>query len=129
MGKRTPEFSPAFRRELARRVRDLKDRTRYIIAAPTFLGGAPGSTWTIYAPESDTYGMWSKRHPTWGVMAFKREAPARAVLRWLQTERKHNEYLRVVPCKVNEKGEAIRRTVRFGKRTPLRRLRAKGGAE
>lgn len=136
---RKPKITPAkwtdlplkLRRRLVKQSRDLRDMRRFVIAAPDFLDGrrrGRAAVYEIYLPESDTYGWWSKDHPTWRTIGFKRRQPAEAVCRWLRETREHNRNMRVVECRVNKKGEPIRRSLRFNKRRVIRRQAPKGGA-
>lgn len=115
------DLPPKLLKRLREQMRDLKDRTRYIVVAPGWMGMKDRSTFDVYMPAEDTYGWWSKAHPTWKTTAFKRKAAAEAVARWLR-KRGHARGFVVASCKIDAKGEAIRKTVRFpGGRTKLRR--------
>lgn len=122
------DLDPKFRKKLEVAMRDLKDRTRYIVASPKWLGLKDRRTFDVYMPEDDTYGWWSTKHPTWKTTAFKRKEAAEAVARWVR-KRKHAREFVVASCKIDEKGEAIRKTVRFpgGRQRKPRRLHAPDG--
>lgn len=90
-------LSPARHRELERRLRDLDDRARYLLASalsPTFV--------LYYDISSDTYVYKNPRDAT----LFKRRKSALAIKRLLGGS------IVVVPCRVDARGRLVASSVR-----------------
>lgn len=112
------ELTPARRKELDRRLADLRDRTRWLIVDPCF-----GAGWRlIYDVGDDSYlmhrtrGRGKRELLTARVTVFKREALARDFLAILKKRRKHSKGLALLECRVSKDGS---RVTRLGK--PVRR--------
>lgn len=90
------ELTPAQMRELERRVRDANDTTRYLLVSvlgPRFV--------LYYDVASDSY-LWNEaRRAT----LFKRRKAALAIKRLLP------DGVRIVPCKVDRRGEVVRSSI------------------
>ena len=84
-----PPLTPAQRRALARHVKDIEDRTRYLLVSATL----PGIS-LYYMVQDDS---WSFDDPTTATL-FKRRASAKAIQALLRPG------VFVVPCKVDDRG-------------------------
>jgi hypothetical protein len=87
-----PPLTPAQIRELDRRVKDLDDRTRYLLVSaftPTFV--------LYYNVSEDMYSM---NDPAYATL-FKRRAAALAVKRLL------GGGVQIVPCRVDRRGRLV----------------------
>ena len=115
-GRAGPEAKPrddtltqAQLREIKRRVKDLEDRTRYLLVSRL------GRRFALYYNVSeDTYAM---NEPAFGTL-FKRRAAALAVERLL------GGHVQVVPCRVDRSGRLIQRSAPPLRSRNLRRRRA-----
>lgn len=87
-----PPLTPAQRRALDRHVKDIEDRTRYLLVSATL----PGIS-LYYMVQDDS---WSFDDPTTATL-FKRRASARAI----QTLLRPGVF--VVPCKVDDRGRLV----------------------
>ena len=87
-----PPLTPAQQRALARHVKDMEDRTRYLLVSATL----PGIS-LYYMVQDDS---WSFDDPTTATL-FKRRASARAI----QTLLRPGVF--VVPCKVDDRGRLV----------------------
>jgi hypothetical protein len=87
-----PPLTPAQRRALARHVKDVEDRTRYLLVSATL----PGIS-LYYMVHDDT---WSFDDPTSATL-FKRRPAARAIQALLRPG------VYVVPCEVDERGRLV----------------------
>jgi len=90
------DLSPAQRRELDKRIEDLKDRKRYLLASslgPNFI--------LYYNLSEDTYGWNDPSHAT----LFKRRKAAHAVQQILGDKDS------IVECLVDKKGQLVKRSV------------------
>jgi hypothetical protein len=87
-----PPLTPAQRRALARHVKDMEDRTRYLLVSATL----PGIS-LYYLVQEDS---WSFDDPTSATL-FKRRASARAIQALLRPG------VFVVPCKVDDRGRLV----------------------
>ncbi len=96
-------------REIERRVKDLKDRTRYLLVSRFSRRFA-----LYYNVSDDTYAM---NEPGFGTL-FKRRAAAVAVERLLRG------HVQVVPCRVDRSGRLIKRSVPPLRTRNLRHRRA-----
>ena len=106
-----PPLSRAQVRELARRVRDLDDRTRYLLAS------ALTAKHTLYYDVSeDTYVMDNPAHGT----QFKRRAAAMAIQGLLSSR------VRIVECRVSRSGRLILSSVPRLRPTWLRSAKRAG---
>ena len=91
-----PPLTPAQIRELHRRVKDLDDRTRYLLVSaftPRFV--------LYYNVSEDMYGM---NQPAYATL-FKRRAAALAIKRLL------GGGVQIVPCRVNRRGRLVLNSV------------------
>ncbi|MBK7903070.1 MAG: hypothetical protein IPJ97_09110 [Proteobacteria bacterium] len=86
-----PPLTPTQRRALARHVKDMEDRTRYLLVSATL----PGSRSTTVQDDS-----WSFDDPTTATL-FKRRASAQAIQALLRPG------VFVVPCKVDDRGRLV----------------------
>lgn len=84
-----PPLTPAQRRALARHVKDMEDRTRYLLVSATL----PGIS-LYYMVQDDS---WSFDDPTTATL-FKRRASAKAIQALLRPG------VFVVPCQVDDRG-------------------------
>ena len=87
-----PPLTPAQRRALARHVKDMEDRTRYLLVSATL----PGIS-LYYMVQSDS---WSFDDPTTATL-FKRRASAKAIQALLRPG------VFVVPCEVDDRGRLV----------------------
>lgn len=90
------DLSPAQRRELEKRIEDLHDRTRYLLAStlgPNFV--------LYYNLSEDTYGWNDPTHAT----LFKRRKAAQAVQQLLGDKDS------IVECVVDKKGKLVAKSV------------------
>jgi hypothetical protein len=90
-------------RELDRRVKDLHDRTRYLLVSafsPRFA--------LYYNVSEDTYGMNEPAHAT----LFKRRAAALAIRRML------GRGAEIVPCRVDRRGRLVLNSLAARRRRP-----------
>jgi len=87
-----PPLTPAQRRALARHVKDMEDRNRYLLVSATL----PGIS-LYYLVQDDS---WSFDDPTTATL-FKRRASAKAI----QTLLRPGVF--VVPCKVDDRGRLV----------------------
>ena len=87
-----PPLTPAQRRALARHVKDMEDRTRYLLVSATL----PGIS-LYYMVQEDS---WSFDDPTTATL-FKRRASAKAI----QTLLRPGVF--VVPCEVDDGGRLV----------------------
>lgn len=87
-----PPLTPAQRRALARHVKDMEDRTRYLLVSASL----PGIS-LYYMVQDDS---WSFDDPTTATL-FKRRASAKAI----QTLLRPGVF--VVPCKVDDRGRLV----------------------
>lgn len=87
-----PPLARAQLREIKRRVRDLDDRTRYLLASVL----TPKHT-LYYNVSEDTFGMDTPRFGT----LFKRRAAAEAIQDLLRS------HARIVVCRVNRRGSLV----------------------
>ena len=87
-----PPLSPAQRRALARHVKDMEDRNRYLLVSATL----PGIS-LYYLVQDDS---WSFDDPTTATL-FKRRASAKAIQALLRPG------VFVVPCKVDDRGRLV----------------------
>ena len=98
-GDEVPEMSRAEVRELERRVKDLEDRTRYLLISQI------GSSVVLYYNVSeDTYSWNDPKDAT----AFKRKTAALKILSLLGTGTK------IVRCNVNKRGQLVKNSVVLG---------------
>lgn len=91
-----PPLTRAQMRELDRRVKDLHDRTRYLLVSafsPRFI--------LYYNVSADTYGMNEPAHAT----LFKRRAAATAIRRML------GGGVEIVRCRVDQRGRLMLRSL------------------
>jgi hypothetical protein len=90
------DLSPAQVRELEKRIKDLDDRTRYLLVSilgPSFV--------LYYNVSEDTYGWNEPAHAT----LFKRRKAAQAIAQLLGDKDS------VVQCSVNKRGELVKKTL------------------
>lgn len=90
------ELSPAQSRELEKRVKDLEDRTRYMLVStlgPSFV--------LYYNVSEDTYGWNDPAHAT----LFKRRQAAEAIQQVL------GDKDGIVQCAVDKKGQLVKKSV------------------
>ena len=87
-----PPLTPAQQRALARHVKDMEDRTRYLLVSATL----PGIS-LYYMVQDDS---WSFDDPTTATL-FKRRASAKAIQALLRPG------VFVVPCKVDDRGRLV----------------------
>jgi len=87
-----PPLTPAQRRALARHVKDMEDRNRYLLVSATL----PGIS-LYYLVQDDS---WSFDDPTTATL-FKRRASAKAIQALLRPG------VFVVPCKVDDRGRLV----------------------
>ena len=87
-----PPLTPAQRRALARHVKDMEDRTRYLLVSATL----PGIS-LYYMVQEDS---WSFDDPTTATL-FKRRASAKAIQALLRPG------VFVVPCQVDDRGRLV----------------------
>jgi hypothetical protein len=87
-----PPLTPAQGRALARHVKDMEDRTRYLLVSATL----PGIS-LYYMVQDDS---WSFDDPTTATL-FKRRASARAIQALLRPG------VFVVPCQVDDRGRLV----------------------
>ena len=87
-----PPLTPAQQRALARHVKDMEDRTRYLLVSATL----PGIS-LYYMVQDDS---WSFDDPTTATL-FKRRASAKAI----QTLLRPGVF--VVPCEVDDRGRLV----------------------
>jgi hypothetical protein len=87
-----PPLTPAQQRALARHVKDMEDRTRYLLVSATL----PGIS-LYYMVQDDS---WSFDDPTTATL-FKRRTSARAI----QTLLRPGVF--VVPCEVDDRGRLV----------------------
>ena len=87
-----PPLTPAQRRALDRHVKDMEDRTRYLLVSATL----PGIS-LYYMVQEDS---WSFDDPTTATL-FKRRASARAIQALLRPG------VFVVPCEVDDRGRLM----------------------
>lgn len=99
-GTRHDEKSPALTRtqlrEIDRRVRDLDDRTRYLLASALTARQA-----LYYNVSEDTFGMGD---PSFGTV-FKRRSAAEAIQALLRSR------VQVVSCRVSSRGRLVLKSV------------------
>ncbi len=91
-----PELSRAETRELDQRIKDLNDRTRYLlisILAPKFI--------LYYNLSEDTYSWNEPKHAT----LFKRKAAALKIKSLLGSE------TRLIECRVDKRGQLLSKSV------------------
>ena len=91
-----PPLTPAQRRALARHVKDVEDRTRYLLVSATL----PGIS-LYYMVQDDS---WSFDDPTAATL-FKRRAAARAIQALLRPG------VYVVPCQVDDRGSLVLKSI------------------
>jgi hypothetical protein len=91
-----PPLTLAQRRALARHVKDMEDRTRYLLVSASL----PGIS-LYYIVQEDS---WSFDDPTTATL-FKRRASAKAI----QTLLRPGVF--VVPCKVDDRGRLVLSTI------------------
>ena len=91
-----PELSPAERRELESRIKDLKDRTRYILASSI------GSKITLYYNIADDTYTWDD--PKTATL-FKRKAAAQKIRTMLGTG------VKVLDCRVDKRGRLVGKSI------------------
>lgn len=91
-----PPLTRAQIRELDRRVRDLADRTRYLLVSVLTRKHA-----LYYNVSEDTFGMDAPAHGT----LFKRRAAAVAIQRLLRSE------VSIIACRVSRPGRLIQNSV------------------
>ena len=102
-GENEPPLTRAQMRELDRRVKDLDDRTRYLLVStlsPRFA--------LYYNVSEDTYGMNKPVHAT----LFKRRAAALAIKRLL------GGGVEIAPCRVDRRGRLVLKSVALRGRRP-----------
>ena len=87
-----PPLTPAQQRALARHVKDMEDRTRYLLVSATL----PGIS-LYYLVQDDS---WSFDDPTTATL-FKRRASAKAIQALLRPG------VFVVPCRVDDRGRLV----------------------
>ena len=87
-----PPLTPTQQRALARHVKDMEDRTRYLLVSATL----PGIS-LYYMVQDDS---WSFDDPTTATL-FKRRASAKAIQALLRPG------VFVVPCKVDDRGRLV----------------------
>jgi hypothetical protein len=87
-----PPLTPAQQRALARHVKDMEDRTRYLLVSATL----PGIS-LYYLVQEDS---WSFDDPTTATL-FKRRSSAKAIQALLRPG------VFVVPCKVDDRGRLV----------------------
>ena len=87
-----PPLTPTQRRALARHVKDMEDRTRYLLVSATL----PGIS-LYYLVQDDS---WAFDDPTTATL-FKRRASAKAI----QTLLRPGVF--VVPCEVDDRGRLV----------------------
>ena len=87
-----PPLTPAQRRALDRHVKDMEDRTRYLLVSATL----PGIS-LYYLVQEDS---WVFDDPTTATL-FKRRASAKAILSLLRPG------VFVVPCEVDDRGRLV----------------------
>jgi hypothetical protein len=87
-----PPLTPAQQRALARHVKDMDDRTRYLLVSATL----PGIS-LYYLVQDDS---WSFDDPTTATL-FKRRASAKAIQALLRPG------VFVVPCEVDDRGRLV----------------------
>jgi hypothetical protein len=103
-------LTPAQIREIDRRLRDLHDRTRYLLVS------AFGPRFALYYNVSeDTYGMNEPAHAT----LFKRRSAALSIKRLL------GPGVEIARCRVDRRGRLVRNSVPVGGR---KRRRTRQGA-
>jgi hypothetical protein len=105
------ELSPAQARELENRIKDLEDRSRYMLVSN--LG--PGFV-LYYNVSEDTYGWNEPAHAT----LFKRREAAQAIQHLL------GDKDRVVQCVVNKRGQLVKRSLGLTARALSTRVSTKG---
>jgi hypothetical protein len=94
--KKDPDLSAAERRELERRIKDLDDRTRYILASSI------GAKITLYYNISeDTYTWDDPKTAT----LFKRKAAAVKIRAMLGTG------VKVLDCRVDKRGRLVSKSI------------------
>ena len=91
-----PPLTPAQRRALERQVRDVEDRTRYLLVSATL----PGIS-LYYMVHDDS---WSFDDPTTATL-FKRRPAARAIQALLRPG------VYVVPCQVDVRGRLVLKSI------------------
>jgi hypothetical protein len=91
-----PPLTPAQRRALARHVKDVEDRTRYLLVSATL----PGIS-LYYMVQDDS---WSFDDPTVATL-FKRRPAARAIQALLRPG------VYVVPCEVDDRGRLVLKSI------------------
>jgi len=87
-----PPLTPAQRRALTRHVKDMEDRTRYLLVSATL----PGIS-LYYMVQDDS---WSFDDPTTATL-FRRRASAKAIQALLRPG------VFVVPCQVDDRGRLV----------------------
>jgi hypothetical protein len=93
-----PELTRAEARELERRVKDLEDRTRYLLLSPL------GPKFVLYYNlAEDTYGWNDPTHAT----LFKRHAAAQAIKQLLDSD------VSIVQCRADKHGALVKKSVSF----------------
>jgi hypothetical protein len=90
------DLSPAQRRELERRIADLKDRTRYLLLSTLGLNFV-----LYYNVSDDTYGWNDPTHAT----LFKRRKTAEAIARLIGDKDS------VVGCNVDKHGKLVKKSI------------------
>ena len=91
-----PPLTPAQRRALERHVKDVEDRTRYLLVSATL----PGIS-LYYMVQDDS---WSFDDPTTATL-FKRRPAARAIQALLRPG------VYVVPCQVDDRGRLVLQSI------------------
>ncbi len=91
-----PPLTPAQRRALARHVKDVEDRTRYLLVSATL----PGIS-LYYMVQDDS---WSFDDPTAATL-FKRRPAAKAIQALLRPG------VYVVPCLVDDRGRLVLKSI------------------
>jgi hypothetical protein len=91
-----PPLTPAQRRALERHVKDVEDRTRYLLVSATL----PGIS-LYYMVQDDS---WSFDDPTAATL-FKRRPSARAIQALLRPG------VYVVPCQVDDRGRLVLQSI------------------
>jgi len=92
------ELSATERRELARRIEDLDDRTRYLIVSSI------GERITLYYNIADDTYSWDEPK---AATLFKRKAAAQKILAML------GKGVRVIECSVDKRGQLLKKSIQL----------------
>jgi hypothetical protein len=101
-----PELTRAEQRELDRRIKDLDDRTRYLL-----LSSIGSRVHIYYNIAEDTFSWDEPKHAT----LFKRKTAAASIRALLGSE------LEIAECRVDKRGQLLNRSIKLAAKTRRRR--------